>query len=93
MQLVITIQENEKSLSRRVYEFWYQNTEHTLYLDRYSEDLRETTRHKFLPIRHYIRLDRQTSNMRLEDIVIDEEIKKLAIEKFIDTLQVKKWGE
>lgn len=47
----------------------------------YSE--RETTRHKFRPVRHYDRIDRRTANIAVEDIplptTVEDELKKIII--------------
>ncbi len=85
---------NHDKLTRECYRFWFYVG--TLWLDTYTYQTRETTRHGWKTQKFYTRLDHRFSLSQIEnpeDVPLSDEIKQQAIKKFTETLTVQTWKD
>ena len=76
-------------LKQEVYRFWLKDLDYFyLVLDSYWLEERKNKRCKFKVIRQYNRIDDRNNTIKLEEIVFDDEIKRLAKLKFFDSVRV-----
>ncbi len=76
--------------------FWFDDRRKTLYLDVYRLLRRETSRHKFQTVKQYSRLDSRTPPynwIKLDEVPLTDDIKKLALEKFVSEVKVDMWKD
>ena len=83
---------NKNKLEREVYTFWLEN-EYWLWLDNYTYEVKLTPRHKFKIKRSYYRLEPRDSTLKEEEVVFNDELKQMALNKLISQIKVKKWSE
>lgn len=90
MNITITIPVNE--LSYKEYRFYFNNG--VLYLDDYILAVKPTKRHRNYEYKEfYSRLGHRKSNMQESEVLLTDEIKKMAIDKFCSGITCKKWSE
>ncbi len=85
---MIVIEKKIDDLTREVYIFYYHHDKRTIILDSYSLENRETKRHKFRTKKIYSRKG-HGSNLKESEVVLPEEIKQQALEKFISRITVR----
>ena len=88
----ITIERGINAFRREIYSFYLENSEH-LWLDNYIIQERQTTRHKFVTVAGYHRLEPRNSNISEADIYLGEDVIREAKDTIYLNLQVKKWSE
>lgn len=72
-------------------EYTFYLNDNVLWLDTYVVKKKEGR--KTISVEYYDRLREQNSNIKEKDVPLTDEIKKEAIENFINKLSVKKWYE
>lgn len=89
----IEIIKKNDNLSRNVYTFMLLND--SLILDIYTEESRESTKHKFKPIKMYNRLDKRFNYIPISEdqIEITDEITNGVFDKLRSYLKICKWSE
>lgn len=74
--------------------FKFIDINNNLYLDIYSLEKRESTKHrKYTKIKKYDRLMERVSNMEESDVPLTDDIKDEAFRMFISKIKVLKWSE
>jgi len=93
---VEVIRESPDRLHRKVWIFWYYDHLHALCLDRYAEEKRPTTRHKYAVEQVWVRISNNRRGYSSEVLISDEaiegfvpqEVKAEATAKFAGALRV-----
>jgi len=86
-----TVIETVDELNRNVWSFYFMN--HTLFLDSYSKERRESKRHKFKAIKKYERLFHRGRAIEEAEVPMPDWVKEEAIKQFTEAITVKKWSE
>ena len=86
--MTIEIVKNISPLERAVFRFVF--LESTLILDYYGLKLRKSRRHKYKEVLAYHRLNKRSTTLKVDDIVLSEGIKADALKVFIDKIKVEK---
>lgn len=85
MEVVI---ESEDKLFRKVFKF--KLIDFKIILFEYYEQKRETKKHKYISFVIYNRIDKRSSTIKVEDIVISDCVEAQALQMVIDALIVTK---
>lgn len=88
MNKKVVVIEPDGDLHRQVWEFWYSQYEHTLYLDEYQEQTRETKRAGWKTTNWYYRLNRRDCRLNAEQVPLPDSVKERALAEFMDGLKV-----
>ena len=85
----------EKKIDDLTIEVWgFYINGNTIYLDYYTLFQKESKRKRtFKPIKYYSRLRNRESTITESEVPFTDEIKKDALDKYIETLRVLKWSE
>ena len=66
----------------------------TLFLNEYQLLKRESTRkRKYVTVKRYDRLQSRNSNIEESEVPFTNEIKKEALERYFETIDVRRWSE
>ena len=88
IELIFTLDK----LHRECYRFYLEN-EYRLWLDNYALQKRETSRHKWIDIQRYSRLEPRYSTMKEEQVTLNDTIRDLIRKEFLSQLQIEKWSK
>lgn len=91
MYIEITILDEENPLKGEFFRFTAFET--VLVLEEYLQFERPTKRHKPVIGKVYSRLDTRKSTMRENEVVIPDDVRQQASEKFISMIKICKWSE
>jgi hypothetical protein len=83
---------DHNKLKREVYGFYFQNEFH-IYFDSYRLEERKTLRHKFVMIRKWNRIDDRQNDIKLEEIIFDENIKQKVREQLLKQINIELWKD
>lgn len=83
----VTVQRDTDAFERHVWLFWHDDRSHTLVLDVYMVETRQTKRHKYTEVGCYSRLSRR-SLINITDPPLPDDVKAEAIKQFCDALKV-----
>ena len=70
------------SLNRQYWRFYYDDRDHTLYVDEFAIEKRESIRHRFKPIFVYHRLDTRANTLLEDQIPLRHEVIDKAQKEF-----------
>lgn len=96
MNAVEIISPGINELHREVFVFGFGYNGKMLYVDSYSTQERQSTRHKWSPIKIYERVSHggnylRNSILKASEVPLTEEIKKKALEKLMSEINVGIW--
>ncbi len=86
MEIII----DHNKLKREVYIFWFCNEFH-IYFDSYQLQVRQTSRHKFITIKQWYRIDDRGNNINFNEIIFDESIKQKVREQLLKQINIEVW--
>lgn len=75
------------------WQFFYSERSHALTLTCYIELTRPSTRHKFRAVKSYQRSFPQHSNLKLDDVIVPDAVRRAAVDKFVNGLRVLRGDE
>ena len=88
----MTIERVKDELTKETWDFTL--IRETLFLNGYQLLKRENTRkRKYISVKKYDRLQKRNSNIEESQVPLTNEIKKEALERYFDTIDVRRWSE
>lgn len=88
----MTIERVKDELTKECWDF--RLIRQTLFLDGYQLLKRESTRkRKYIAVKIYDRLQSRSSNIKESEVPFTKEIKKEALERYFETIDVRRWSE
>jgi hypothetical protein len=87
----VEVTRNDSPLQQHWWRFWFDDRNCVLWLDYYSLNERQSTRHKFKSVHYYTRTDRRSCNIALDDVPLPQDVQDEAKGSLIARITVQKW--